>query len=75
MDTIVGTACLGVMFGTLVLLCLLDQEDGNRQFISTRIKQNFDVEFPSVFFSPSAPHVLVDFVVFTPGHGRSVTDF
>jgi len=21
------------------------------------------------------PHVLVDFVVFPPGHGRSVTDF
>ena len=25
--------------------------------------------------SPNAPHVLVDFVVFHPGHGRSVTDF
>ena len=25
--------------------------------------------------SPNAPHVLVDFVVFLPGHGRSVTDF
>jgi len=24
---------------------------------------------------PNAPHVLVDFVVFPPGHGRSVTDF
>ena len=24
---------------------------------------------------PNVPHVLVDFVVFPPGHGRSVTDF
>jgi len=29
-----------------------------------------------VFFFPhNAPHVLMDFVVFPPGHGRSVTDF
>ena len=27
------------------------------------------------FFLPVPPHVLVDFVVFPPGHGRSVTDF
>ena len=27
------------------------------------------------FFPPMPPHVLVDFVVFPPGHGRSVTDF
>jgi len=28
------------------------------------------------FFCPmSPPHVLVDFVVLPPGHGRSVTDF
>jgi len=26
-------------------------------------------------FLTNAPHVLVDFVVFPPGHGRSVTDF
>jgi len=26
-------------------------------------------------YSPSAPHVLMDFVVFPPRHGRSVTDF
>jgi len=26
-------------------------------------------------FFPMPPHVLVDFVVFPPGHGRSVTDF
>jgi len=26
-------------------------------------------------FPPMPPHVLVDFVVFPPGHGRSVTDF
>ena len=25
--------------------------------------------------SPMLPHVLVDFVVLPPGHGRSVTDF
>jgi len=36
--------------------------------------------FPShlyvvIFFGPMPPHVLVDFVVHTPGHGRSVTDF
>ena len=29
----------------------------------------------SVFFCPMPPNVLVDFVVFPPGHGRSVTDF
>jgi len=27
------------------------------------------------FFSPLPPHVLVDFVVLTPGHGRNVSDF
>jgi len=27
------------------------------------------------FFCPVPPHVLVDFVVLPPGHGRSVTDF
>jgi len=27
------------------------------------------------FFCPMPPHVLVDFVVLPPGHGRSVTDF
>ena len=27
------------------------------------------------FFFPMPPHVIVDFVVFPPGHGRSVTDF
>jgi len=27
-----------------------------------------------VFFGPMPPHVLVDFVVLPPGHGRSVTD-
>jgi len=27
------------------------------------------------FVSPNAPIVLVDFVVFPPGHGRSITDF
>jgi len=27
-----------------------------------------------IFFCPMPPHVLVDFVVFPPGHGRSVTD-
>jgi len=26
-------------------------------------------------FFPNAPHVLVDFVVFPPGHGRILTDF
>ena len=31
---------------------------------------------PRLFFSsPMPPHVLVDFVVLPPGHGRSVTDF
>ena len=33
------------MFGIQVLLGVLDQEDGNRQCISTCIKQDFDVEF------------------------------
>ena len=28
-----------------------------------------------VFPPPMPPHVLVDFVVLPPGHGRSVTDF
>jgi len=32
-------------------------------------KQNF------LIFPPVPPHVLVDFVVFPPGHGRSVTGF
>jgi len=27
------------------------------------------------FFSPMPPHVLMDFMVFPPGHGRCVTDF
>jgi len=27
------------------------------------------------FFNPVPPHVLVNFVVLAPGHGRSVTDF
>jgi hypothetical protein len=27
------------------------------------------------FFPPMPPHVLMDFVVFRPGHGSSVTDF
>jgi len=32
--------------------------------------------YSEFFFSPNAPpHVLVDFVVLPPGHGRSVTDF
>ena len=29
----------------------------------------------SIYSISNAPHVLVDFVVFPPGHGRSVTDF
>jgi len=37
-------------------------------FISIYLKVLF-------FFLPNAPHVLVDFAVFPPGHGRSVTDF
>ena len=28
-----------------------------------------------VLFPPVPPHVLMDFVVLHPGHGRSVTDF
>ena len=28
-----------------------------------------------IYIYPNPPHVLVDFVVFPPGHGRSVTDF
>jgi len=28
-----------------------------------------------IIFFPMPTHVLVDFVVFPPGHGRSVTDF
>ena len=28
-----------------------------------------------VVFYPAPPHVLMDFVVLPPGHGRSVTDF
>jgi len=28
-----------------------------------------------IYISPMPTHVLVDFVVFPPGHGRSVTDF
>ena len=31
--------------------------------------------FLSIFFFQCPPHVLVDFVVFPPGHGRSLTDF
>ena len=27
------------------------------------------------FFLPNAPQIIVDFVVFPPGHGRNVTDF
>jgi len=27
------------------------------------------------FFCPMPPHVLVDFMVLPPGHGRSVTNF
>jgi len=30
---------------------------------------------PGFFFGPMPPHVLVDFVILPPGHGRSVTDF
>ena len=35
------------------------------------------VSVPSTFhfFCPVPPHVIVDFVVLPPGHGRSVTDF
>jgi len=33
------------------------------------------MESESFFSSPMPPHVLVDFVVLPPGHGRSVTDF
>ena len=29
----------------------------------------------SFFFGPMPPHVLVDFVVLPPGHGRNLTDF
>jgi len=29
----------------------------------------------NIFFGPTPPHVLVDFVVLPPGHGRGVTDF
>jgi len=31
--------------------------------------------FARCFFLPIPPHVLVDFAVLRPGHGRSVTDF
>ena len=32
-------------------------------------------ENPPLMLPPQCPHVLVDFVVLPPGHGRSVTDF
>jgi len=32
-------------------------------------------DFENMFFNPMPPHVLVDFVVLPPEHGRSVTDF
>jgi len=33
------------------------------------------LKMEEIFFSPCPPHVLVNFVVFPPGHGRNVTDF
>ena len=40
--------------------------------INATFEQKLFVDF---FFGPMPPHVLVDFVVPPPGHGRSVTDF
>jgi len=36
---------------------------------------HFCLKWAIYIFSPMPPHVLVDFVVLPPGHGRSVTDF
>ena len=42
------------------------------EFIFIRTTQSISCFF---FSFPMPPHVLVDFVVLPPGHGRSVTDF
>jgi len=36
---------------------------------------NHELKKKYIFFFPMPPHVLVDFVVFPPGHDRNVTDF
>jgi len=51
--------------------------DGLGSLYVTRWGKRFYIfELDSQFFSSNAPpHVLVDFVVLPPGHGRNVTDF
>jgi len=53
-------ACTGTAFFGLVCYLFLWHLDARMCFF---------------FFCPMPPHVLVDFVVLPPGHGRSVTDF
>jgi len=46
------------------------------QSVSRRGKlRQLSSSLKKVIFPPMPPHVLVDFVVLPPGHGRSVTDF
>jgi hypothetical protein len=37
--------------------------------------RNFFIYLFILFFNPMPPRVLMDFMVFSPGHGSSVTDF
>jgi len=45
------------------------------KFLKNYRKIQEDGKWVLNFFCPMPPHVLVDFVVLPPGHGRSVTDF
>ena len=45
-------------------------------FFNLKLHLTVSLSFSDIcFFPPMPPHVLVDFMVFPPGHGRSVTDF
>jgi len=56
------------LFCVLHYRCLIKHRVNLRIFILWQI-------YIYIYILSNAPHVLVDFVVFSPGHGRSITDF
>jgi len=58
-----------------IILKLVEFSSDTYRFSALR-KHNYLISFKFFFFLNPMPHMsLTDFVVFPPGHGRSVTDF
>ena len=57
------------------LTVAVERDVGEHECVLCLVYGDTEYSKRCVLFLPMPPHVLVDFVVFPPGHGRSVTDF